>query len=47
MKLLKKLANPVLLTLQGFALGAILFFATHPEAVDASGRAQVEQARLR
>lgn len=47
MKLLKKLANPILLTLQGFALGAILFFATHPEAVDAGGRAPAEQARAR
>jgi hypothetical protein len=31
MKVLKKLANPVALVVQGFALGAFLFFATHPE----------------
>ena len=31
MKLLKKLGNPLALVAQGFALGAILFFATHPE----------------
>ena len=31
MKVLKKLVNPVALVVQGFALGAFLFFATHPE----------------
>jgi hypothetical protein len=31
MKLLKKLGNPMALVAQGFALGAFLFFATHPE----------------
>ncbi len=31
MKLLKKLGNPMVLVAQGFALGAFLFFATHPE----------------
>ncbi|HEX8363896.1 MAG TPA: hypothetical protein VF603_01270 [Allosphingosinicella sp.] len=30
MKLLKKLGNPLVLVAQGFALGAALFFATHP-----------------
>jgi hypothetical protein len=32
MKLLKKLGNPMALVVQGFALGAALFFATHPGA---------------
>jgi len=31
MKLLKTLINPMALVAQGFALGAFLFFATHPE----------------
>ncbi|HEX8642550.1 MAG TPA: hypothetical protein VF702_01400 [Allosphingosinicella sp.] len=31
MKYLKKLGNPMVLVAQGFALGAIFFFATHPE----------------
>jgi len=31
MKLLKTLGNPMALVAQGFALGAILFFSTHPE----------------
>ena len=31
MKMLKKLGNPVVLVVQGFALGAFLFFASHPE----------------
>ncbi|MEA3041350.1 MAG: hypothetical protein QOC65_839 [Sphingomonadales bacterium] len=30
MKLLKKLGNPLALVVQGFTLGAALFFATHP-----------------
>ena len=30
MKLLKTLGNPFALVAQGFALGAALFFATHP-----------------
>ena len=34
MKWLKKLNNPFLLGLQGFAVGAFLFFATHPDAID-------------
>jgi Na+/melibiose symporter-like transporter len=32
MKLLRKLGNPMALVVQGFALGAALFFATHPGA---------------
>ena len=36
MKLLKKLTNPILLTVQGFIAGALLFFATHPEAAGAT-----------
>ena len=32
MKLLKKLNNPFLLGLEGFLVGAVLFFATHPGA---------------
>jgi hypothetical protein len=31
MKLLKTLGNPLVLIAQGFALGAALFFATHPD----------------
>lgn len=31
MKLLKKLGNPLALVAQGFAIGAFLFFAIHPE----------------
>ena len=34
MKWLKKLNNPLLLGLEGFVAGAILFFATHPGAAD-------------
>ena len=37
MKLLNKLTNPFALTVQGFIAGAILFFATHPEAANAAG----------
>jgi hypothetical protein len=31
MKLLNTLRNPLVLVSEGFALGAALFFATHPE----------------
>ena len=31
MKLLKTLGNPMALVAQGFALGAFIFIATHPE----------------
>ena len=40
MKFLKKLGNPLALVVQGFALGAALFFATHP----GSGRELAELA---
>lgn len=32
MKFLKKLNNPFVIGLNGFLAGAVLFFATHPEA---------------
>jgi hypothetical protein len=35
MKVLKKLQNPFLLVGQGFALGALLFFATQHESGEA------------
>jgi ABC-type uncharacterized transport system permease subunit len=34
MKLLKKLYNPFVLVAQGFAVGAALFIAAHPETGD-------------
>jgi hypothetical protein len=34
MKWLKRLGNPFLLVVQGFAAGAILFFATNDSAAD-------------
>ncbi|WP_162806538.1 hypothetical protein [Sphingosinicella terrae] len=36
MKLRKKLLNPFMLVGQGFVLGGILFFATHPASLEAS-----------
>ena len=33
MKFLKKMQNPYALVGQGFVLGGILFFATHPESL--------------
>lgn len=36
MNWLKKLNNPFLLVIEGFVAGAILFAATHPEAIDLS-----------
>ena len=36
MKLLKKMQNPFALVGQGFALGGVLFFATHSESLFAS-----------
>ena len=33
MKILKRLQNPFVLVGQGFVLGGILFFATHPESL--------------
>jgi len=35
MKWVKKLNNPFLLGLEGFVLGAVLFFSTHPGTADA------------
>ena len=49
MKWLNKLNNPFLLGLEGFLAGAILFFATHPDAantiVDRGSQPAQEQAR--
>lgn len=46
MKLPKSLKNPFALVGQGFVLGAILFFATHPGMVEANaGEAPVEVKR--
>lgn len=36
MKLRQKLLNPFVLVGQGFLLGGILFFATHPASLEAS-----------
>ena len=36
MKFWKKLQNPYALVGQGFVLGGVLFFATHPESLLAS-----------
>lgn len=47
MRWLKKLDNPVLLVLQGMALGAILFAATHPDALNAKPKAPVSIEALR
>lgn len=33
MKYLKKMQNPYALVGQGFVLGGVLFFATHPESL--------------
>ncbi|HZG09574.1 MAG TPA: hypothetical protein VEZ70_11405 [Allosphingosinicella sp.] len=44
MKWLKTLNNPFLLGLQGFLAGAVLFFATHPEAVDLRTAPAAEQS---
>ena len=40
MKWLKKLNNPFLLGLNGFALGAFLFLATHPGTFDSDTGAE-------
>ncbi|HEX8667537.1 MAG TPA: hypothetical protein VF727_04095 [Allosphingosinicella sp.] len=34
MKWLKRLNNPVLLVIEGFLAGALLFAATHPDVVE-------------
>ena len=36
MKFLRRLQNPYLLVGQGFLLGAVLFFATHPGTIEAA-----------
>jgi hypothetical protein len=36
MPLLKRLQNPFVLVGQGFAVGAVIFFATHPGALAAA-----------
>ena len=46
MKWLKTLNNPFVLGLEGFLAGAILFFATHPEAADRRSAPSAEQAKL-
>ena len=46
MKLWEKLKNPWALVGQGFVLGGILFFATHPESLLASTRADAVPASL-
>ena len=52
MKLLKTLTNPFLLGAQGFLAGAVIFFATHPDAgpqrdAPSSQHAKAETARTR
>jgi hypothetical protein len=44
MKWLKTLNNPFLLGLQGFLAGAVLFFATHPDAAVRAVAPAAEQA---
>ena len=47
MNVLKKLQNPFALVGQGFVLGGILFFATHPESLLAApGTAQPAAAAI-
>ena len=45
MKLLKTLTNPFVLGAQGFLAGAVLFFATHPEAAEQRFAPAAEQAK--
>jgi hypothetical protein len=45
MKLLKTLTNPFVLGAQGFLAGAVLFFATHPEAAEQRLAPTAEQAK--
>ena len=52
MKLLKTLTNPFLLGAQGFVAGAVIFFATHPDAgpqrdAPSAQHAKAETARTR
>jgi hypothetical protein len=46
MKLLKTLTNPFVLGAQGFLAGAVLFFATHPEAAEQRFAPAAEQAKV-
>jgi hypothetical protein len=46
MKWLKTLNNPFLLGAQGFLAGAVLFFATHPDAVDLRITPAAERANI-
>ena len=43
MNWLKKLNNPFLLVIEGFVAGAILFAATHPEAIELRPAASAER----
>ena len=45
MKWLKTLNNPFLLGAQGFLAGAVLFFATHPEAAEQRLASSAEQTK--
>jgi len=55
MKWLKRLNNPFLLGIEGFLAGAVIFFATHPDAADivqkpstpAAEQVEAETARSR
>jgi hypothetical protein len=45
MKWLKTLNNPFLLGAQGFLAGAVLFFATHPDAAEQRLASAAEQTK--
>jgi hypothetical protein len=45
MKWLKTLTNPFFLGAQGFLAGALIFFATHPEAAPERSAPTAEQAK--
>ena len=46
MKWLKTLTNPFLLGAQGFVAGAVIFFATHPDAAERATTPAAEQAKV-
>jgi hypothetical protein len=46
MKLLKTLTNPFLLGAQGFLAGAVIFFATHPDAGPQRDTAAAQPAKV-
>jgi hypothetical protein len=46
MKWLKTLNNPFLLGAQGFLAGAVLFFATHPDAAEQRFASATEQTKV-